>query len=1463
MSTTHLSATRPHLRAPARVVANLLPLLAFLLHAGCAEIKIVGQDAAPTDTQEPDGDVVGVDAASTDGVDGATNDTTGQDIDAATNPDVAGNECTTPYDCLDKIQGKTPCISAACENGYCVKKQKDVGATCKDSTQSIGECDQLTCDVVGACVSSHVKDGSVCGAGLCGKKCAVGVCVVATDADYEDGDPCTKDYCDQGIKIVHAPVTDLTASCSDGDACTAGDVCLQGTCKGTLVSCSDGIGCTVDTCSAKSGCAHTADAKKCDDANPCTADGCDLAVGCTVTSVNGGLACDDGNECTENDACDAAGACVGGAGASCACVADADCAGKTKNLCIGALVCTAGFCTAVPQNAVYCATDDDTACVQNTCTPLTGTCALQVKNEGAPCDDGNACATGQTCQSGSCLGTGAVNCDDANPCTADLCLPQSGCIHEANGSACDDGNVCTGGDVCKNGSCGGSPTQCDDGVACTFDACDKLSGACTHELGNGGCNDDNPCTTDSCSASAGCEFAANDSATCDDGNPCTANSCKGGSCLGTSICACGQDSDCDDKNPCTKDTCTASACTYQNADGGACSTSDKCQAPDSGVCGGGTCVSGNEPKDCSSLSGACLTGSCNPGTGACDALPKGDGTLCDADGDPCTTDDACTAGTCAAGKSKDCSGLTTACGTGVCKNSEGSAVCATAPADSGLPCEDGDFCTLEEVCDGSGGCGGGVVRTCAEASDACNQGFCDVTGQKCGTTPKGVTVACDDGQFCTIQDHCDAGGLCVGGNVTVCGAPECWIGFCDPATQGCSANPSKSGTACSDGDACTTADECDGAGTCKPGQPVQCPSDACNAGVCSAITGACTLDPSSETTGCDDGQTCTDADHCDGLGKCVGGPWNTTCGCNADAMCDDGNACTADTCDVGAAKCTFATLPDAKCDDGDACTTASTCNTTGSCVATALYDCSSLTDDCHQGTCSAGITGPLCTATVLPDGTACSDGLYCTTGEACKSGSCSGGTPVTCTPAAQCFTSSCDEGQLGCYDTAAAKGSSCSDGETCTLGDSCDGTGVCMPGSPAVNYGVCDDGDTETSGDLCITGVCGGFRPVLASGGPTTRIAYDSTAGAWWFAGAVSPATSVAKADKWGVAPVTMDPKGGWVLNIPPTMNTAPIRALSPVLAGGANNFVAFHVPGETAWTLGDASGLGKEVGSKYTATTEWYATTTRSITSLLSGTTTYALLAGNNSTEYGVLGYCSGSLSASGTWTCNKTALSGYAAAAAFLSTAQACSPICTTTAVAVIGAMKWNLSIVSQLDVITNTGSAWGTLVAGPNLTKTSASLVGGTYAYNTTKTAAPTGTSLVWTVGPSGSVAYQAVGSSTLKGLSLFPSTYNFTDVTVSLGTVLVWGWRLDVTGNPVPLLLTHPDVANTQTTANTWTEHVLSLPGYSVSACPDSAFSSYGMATGGANGKTLALVGNVCANSAYAKPADVRGVVYVRE
>jgi hypothetical protein len=84
--------------------------------------------------------------------------------------------------------------------------------------------------------------------------------------------------------------------------------------------------------------------------------------------------------------------------------------------------------------------------------------------------------------------------------------------------------------------------------------------------------------------------------------------------------------------------------------------------------------------------------------------------------------------------------------------------------------------------------------------------------------------------------------------------------------------------------------DCPADGFVLAGTPCRAAANECDvAEACTGLSAACPADAKQPTgTGCDDNDTCTMTDQCNGSGTCVG----------ADPLdCDDGYACTADSCD--------------------------------------------------------------------------------------------------------------------------------------------------------------------------------------------------------------------------------------------------------------------------------------------------------------------------------------------------------------------------------------------------------------------------------------------------------------------------------------------------------------------------------------------------------------------------------------
>lgn len=555
------------------------------------------------------------------------------------------------------------------------------------------------------------------------------------DGQCADGNPCTIDTCDPIAK--ECVYTDNTGSCDDGNACTTGDVCTAGACQGTQVNgatfCSDGNPCTTDYCDPTTGCQKTNNTASCSDGNACTTgDKCTNGT-CAPTGTTN---CADTNPCTEDTQCNPASGCVN-APKSGSC--------DDGNICTVGDSCSGGNCVG-GTGSLSC--NDNNDCTIDSCDPnVSGGCKYVNAASGASCSDGNACTTGDHCNgSGACVKTADLNCSDGNACTNDSCVPASGCVNQNNTLACDDGNQCTINDVCSGGSCGGSPKTCPD--------------------------DGNVCTTESCDTTLGCK-STNNTANCNDGDSCTDNDkCNAGSCVGDAPKAC------NDNNPCTADSCNSATGECINTpivngscdDGNACTSGDKCNAQ-------GQCTAGTVVVTCND-NNPCTTDSCNTTTGQCVFTNVAANTACN-DNDGCTTGDKCNGSGSCVGTPVNCddsnSCTTDSCSAGVCVYT----------GNAGQSCNDGNKCTLNDVCGGGDGktCGG-TVNPCDDSnpctSDACNPG-----GAGDGCVHNNNTASCSDGNGCTLNDVC-SGGVCVPGAPKNCDDGNvCTIDSCNSSNGQC------------------------------------------------------------------------------------------------------------------------------------------------------------------------------------------------------------------------------------------------------------------------------------------------------------------------------------------------------------------------------------------------------------------------------------------------------------------------------------------------------------------------------------------------------------------------------------------------------------------------------------------------------------------------------------------------------
>jgi hypothetical protein len=896
-----------------------------------------------------------------------------------------GDQCLADIDCAN------PCLG--CTLNACLPKP--AGTSCADAD---------LCDGAESCDDS-------------------GVCRAGTPVDCGDGDACTVDSCDSVTgACAHAP-----ADCADADLCTVDGCDSSAGCTHTPKDCSDSDLCTTDNCDPASGaCRHVA--KDCSDGSVCTDDSCDPATGVCQYAFNT-ASCDDGNACTQNDVC-GSGTC-GGQAVSCddgnvcsldscdpasGCVHDPAVASVLCDL--DSDLCTLDHCSGTDLTcsagpARDCSDGD--VCTDDTCNPASGACQHAFNT--ADCDDSDLCTTGDRCNLGVCRGV-AKSCDDGNFCTDDVCNPLSGeCQNLNNSSPCDDGDACTVSDVCGAGVCAGQPIACDDHNACTDDSCNSASGCvytnddtnacsdgdnCTTDACQSGvcvssaivCNDNNVCTDDSCNPANGtCQYVAN-TALCDDGDACTTgDQCAGGSCHGAPLDADGDGygpvacngTDCDDDdefvNPSVfEGPMGAAVCADSldnNCDGRTDDADPGCHAcTQDSDCSDGNLCNGQE---------TCVNQSCVAGM----ELDCDDGNVCTndscapaagcqhednqlgcSDGDACTVGDQCQNGNCVPGAERNCSDGN-ACTDDSCDPATG-----CVHAFNTVACDDGEPCTVGERCS-EGVCQGGAAADCSDGNvctdDSCQSGV--------GCRHANNTAICDDGRACSTGDRCQDG-ACAGTGILDCDDGNvCTDDACDDV-QGCV--HADNNAACDDGDPCTVEDTC-AAGICG-GLPMNCAGldSACATGVCDPASGECRASPVADGTSCDDGDVCTVNDACN-AGFCLG----------ALNPCDDGNACTDDSCE-SASGCVHQNH-NRPCDDGDACTLSDRCQD-GQCQGSAR-DCRAFDGACTVGACDPA-TGQ-CRAEFLPDDTRCDDGDPCTQGDLCRQGQCVSGTD-TCLEGGGC-----------------------------------------------------------------------------------------------------------------------------------------------------------------------------------------------------------------------------------------------------------------------------------------------------------------------------------------------------------------------------------------------------------------------------------------------------------------------------
>jgi hypothetical protein len=208
---------------------------------------------------------------------------------------------------------------------------------------------------------------------------------------------------------------------------------------------------------------------------------------------------------------------------------------------------------------------------------------------------------------------------------------------------------------------------------------------------------------------------------------------------------------------------------------------------------------------------------------------------------------------------------------------------------------------------GTGGSGGSMMACTQDCSTiqvpSCFQAVCNTQTGTCDVGPAMDGTACDDGQFCTDNDTCQAG-TCVAGGPRDCsgGDPDpCRPATCDEATDTCGTTTINNGMACTSPNPCLSNTTCFN-GQCI-GQTKDCsgtPLDSpeCQAAICNPDSGQCEVKSIAEGTSCTYGDICEENKKCE-AGQCLGDAISNCTTCNetepnnTPMTASTGNACLA------------------------------------------------------------------------------------------------------------------------------------------------------------------------------------------------------------------------------------------------------------------------------------------------------------------------------------------------------------------------------------------------------------------------------------------------------------------------------------------------------------------------------------------------------------------------------------------
>lgn len=981
--------------------------------------------------------------------------------------------CSRPDSLVAECDGRGQCLSVApiecpiASVGECHEYVFNRSTSLCDYVPRVGACDDglgytvndvclngvcsghaPECDDGLICTSDGVNpDTGVCTHWLIAATCYIdGVCY--TDAERNPRCPCQ--VCNASYSAVEWSYVSTSDSCDDGDPCTVDDRCdpVYHTCVGAPLDCSGN-----DTA--------------------CSVGVCDRGE-CRMENINEDDPCDDGSVCTFRDRC-RAGICAGesvdfsaytfaSGCVSVACdpltgpvfspVADATACNVDADPCPGPFLCFSGEC--ISTGPLECPVPVS-PCLEAVCESGYG-CATRPL-VGHVCDDGNACTIGDACDAtGRCSpGAIALNCDDGDKCTDDLCLADGGCTHipvdnchqcaysedcsqqlcqyalciegtceyfaHQTGTSCLDGDACNGREVCAgNGVCvSQGPLDCDDGNPCTDDSCDGFGG-CVHVVNtSNSCDDGDLCTVlDSCAPDGTC---AGQAYPCPSSTACLGQQCRvfggvptcvsvpqnagvwcdaGDSCTHSAVCTphgvCeGRPVECPAPTECVDEyVCNGGTCDpVFSSIGTPCRRNNKCTEH---LCdGAGQCVEMAPLVNCSIANPCLVQGVCIPQTGECVYVHAPDHTPCD-DGDACTTIDGCELGVCVGREEVMCAAISQCHVPGTCN--PGTGLCDNPVAVNLKPCVDDDLCTTSDICV-DGVCVSGDPIQCPAHDNQCLVSRCDPHH---GCLYDYSSAPCDDGDACTVNDTCTEG-VCRGAPTDCQSLSNCSISYCAAQGAGCLA------VIPDDCKTCTTSRDC---------PYVPCKNVTCQAGVCAYTS------EDSAVSGCNDGVWKNGEEYCH-LG---------TCFLSIPPSCDDGNPCTLDTYSSVFDGCEHQAMTGVYCESDDLCARGGICSAFGQCVPYDRVVCDDL-DDCKVSLGCNSRTGA-CEYALKEDGTECIDGDLCTVESVCTNGVCGAVRRLDCSSDCSCKEEGvCDTLTGECAVQKSCSPRACSDGQWCTLGDMC------------------------------------------------------------------------------------------------------------------------------------------------------------------------------------------------------------------------------------------------------------------------------------------------------------------------------------------------------------------------------------------------------------------------------------------